>query len=236
MFFYFILALVLSEEKDGIIGTLGEFLPFAPKSKIDGRGILIDYPENKIPLQRFIRFISSFAVTGEETYGLQNVFGYVTPEEGGSDYRVNVTSYGMSGRLSNEDQPSFLFQCELVSQLEPGHGNLELWGKLTNEQGVNLSILLFNESVEFYEEVNLHDQIASAVLYVFFVGVVGGILYFIFSKDKAKETKPVSKKKSVQDYAQIHSSDRSRSPSRSSSPGSKRKDSPSAGKTTAGKK
>lgn len=226
MFFYFILALVLStEEKDGIIGTLGEFLPYAPKSKIDGRGILIDYPSNRIPLNQFIRFISSFAVTGEETFGLQTIFGYVTPEEGGSDYRVNVSSYGLSGRLSNEDQPSFLFQCELVSQLEPGKGNLELWGKLTNEQGVNLSILLYNESVEFYEVVNVRDQVASAILYIFFVGVVAGILYFIFSKDKTKETKPVSKKKAVQDYSQIHS-DRSRS----SSPGSKRNNSPSAGK------
>jgi hypothetical protein len=152
----------------------------------------------------------------------------------------NFTSYGMGGRISNEDQTTFLHMCELDQELEAGKYRVAIWAKVMSENGLNSSVLLFNDTAEFYEVLNLKYQIGSAFLYMFFVGVVGGILYMIFSKDKDKVRRPDRvNKKAVRDYKDIHqpSAAANRAPSpkgrsdspRSGSPGSgegKRKASP----------
>lgn len=197
------------EDVPGIHGSAGEFLPTLPTTSVDGRGLLIDYPDNRIPIKRFFRFVSSFAVHGEATYGLQQVFGQITSAKDPTDFVWNFTSYGIGGRLSNEDQPSFLFLCELDTELEPNSYGLTIWGKVTAETGLNYSVLLYNGTASFYEVVDVKNQVGSFLLYAFFVGVVAGILYIIFSKDKMKTTtqpkKSNNKKKPVLDYAQIHS-------------------------------
>ncbi|OHT17675.1 hypothetical protein TRFO_00976 [Tritrichomonas foetus] len=212
MFLYFILALAFAEEREGVSDLSGNFLPLTPKTQVDGRGLLPDYPDFRISMLRPFRFVSSFAVTGEESYGFVGVFGYATPVGDSGDYRSNITGYGAGGSLTKEDYPTFVHICQFEETLEPGPVNLELWGKLQNNQNQNESILLFNGTVEFYEETDVSRYIGTGFLYLFFVSVVGGIIYIIFSKDKIKESKPVSKKKKgPKDYSQIH--DRSRSPS-----------------------
>ena len=203
------------EDVPGIHGSQGEFLPTLPTTSIDGRGLLVDYPDNRIPIKRFFRFVSSFLVHGDASYGLQQVFGQITSAKDPTDFIWNFTSYGIGGRLSNEDQPSFLHLCELDTELEPSTYGLTVWGKVSAENGLNYSVLLYNGSATFYEVVDVKDQVGSFILYTFFVGVVAGILYVIFSKDKMKTTTPAKKnpKKKVLDYAQIHSSENIRKPS-----------------------
>ena len=224
MFLYFIFALALSEE-NGVSDLSGQFLPLAPKSQIEAKGVLLDYPDYRIPLQSYFRFVSSYSVTGDATFGLATVFGYATPTNG--DHPVNVTAQGIGGRISNEDQTSFLYACHFTEQIDTCQAVLELWAQLTNNEGKNVSVLLFNETVDFYEVINVREQIISTLLYIFFVCVIGGILYFIFSKDKPKESKPPSKKQGTKkkDYADIvkGSSNRSRSPSPGGKKGSQNK-------------
>ncbi|KAH0803197.1 uncharacterized protein GO595_003933 [Histomonas meleagridis] len=134
----------------------------------------------------------------------------------------------LEGRLSNEDQTTFLHLCELDQEMESGNFNLDIYAKVTSEDGVNYSVLLFNETAEFYEVVNIKERLGTVFLYLFFVFVVGYILYVIFTKDKSKvATKPIRKQK-IADYSEIH---RSTSPGRNSSPARKaspvRKASPS---------
>lgn len=226
MFFAFLLSLAMSDEEiAGTHSNSGDFLPLVPTTSVDGRGLLPDYPDLRIPIKRLFRFVSSFQTLDDSTYGLQKAFGQITNVRDSTDFVWNFTSYGIGGRLSNEDQPSFVHLGELDQSLEPNTYGLTIWAKVTGEQGQNFSVLLFNDTVTFYEVVDLKDQVASVVLYVFFVGVVAGILYVIFSKDKVK-VEPSSRKKEL-DYSEIHAqpaggarnpSPRAGSPKRNRSP------------------
>ena len=102
---------------------------------------------------------------------------------------------------------------------------MAIWSKVTAENGMNYSVLLFNETSEFYEVTNWKETIGTVLLYLFFVGVVGGILYVIFSKDKATKTKAPSRKE-VADYSVIHKASRSSSPANRKASPSKRNPSP----------
>ncbi|KAH0788459.1 translocon-associated protein TRAP alpha subunit [Histomonas meleagridis] len=211
------------EEREGVYSPRnGPFLPLAKTEAIYGKSMLPDYPNNKIPIKRFFRVISSFAVNSEEGFGLQEVFGHVTALNDPNDFVWNFTSYGLGGRLSNEDQTTFLHLCELDQEMESGKFNLDIYAKITSEDGLNYSVLLFNETAEFYEVVNIKERLGTVFLYLFFVFVVGYILYVIFTKDKSKvTTKPIRKQK-IADYSEIHRSSspaRKSSPARSSSPG-----------------
>ena len=217
MFVTLLAALAFCEEEvPGIHDPSGVFFPTLPVSLIDGRGLLPDYPDNRIPIKRFFRFVSAFQVHGDATYGLQKVFGQITSLKDQTDFVWNFSSYGIGGRLSNEDQPSFLFLCELDTELEPNSYGLTLWGQVTAETGLNYSVLLYNGTATFYEVVDVKNQVGSVLLYLFFIGVVAGILYIIFSKDKMKTTgdvKKPNKKKVVRDYAEIHAGQPVRRPS-----------------------
>ncbi|KAH0793762.1 hypothetical protein GPJ56_002314 [Histomonas meleagridis] len=218
------------EEQDGVYSHHGSFLPLAKTESIYGRAILPDYPNNRIPIKRFFRVLDSYIVGSGEGFGLQNVFGHVTSLTDPNDFVWNFTSYGLGGRVSNEDQTTFLHLCELDQEMESGKFNLDIYAMVTSENGLNYSVLLFNETAEFYEVTNIKETIGSVVLYLFFVFVVGGILYFIFSKDKDKPVKSSSRKqKVIADYSEIHKSSRSSSPAERKASPSKRKASP-AGK------
>ena len=226
MLFAFLFAFINSEkEKEGVYSPRGSFLPLVKTESLIGKTILPDYPNNRIPIKRFFRAISSFSVHGEEGYGLQEVFGHIASLNDATDFIWNFTSYGLGGRLSNEDQTTFLHLCELDQDMESGKFNLDLYAKVTTENGLNYSVLLFNDTAEFFEVVNIKEQIGTVVLYLFFVGVVGGILYVIFSKNKTKVATKPQRKQKIADYSEIH---RSSSPGRAPSPG--RKASPSSGR------
>ena len=226
MLFTFLFTLTISEEeREGVYSPHGAFLPLINTENLYGKSILPDYPNNRIPIKRFFRVISSFLVNSDEGYGLQKVFGHVTSLNDREDFLWNFTSYGLGGRLSNEDQSTFLHLCELDQEMESGKFNLDIYAKVTTENGLNYSVLLFNESAEFYEVLNLKEQFGTVFLYLFFVGVVGGILYVIFSKDKSKPPTNPQKKHKVADYSEIH---RSSSPARNPSP--VRKSSPAKSK------
>ena len=229
MLFGFLFALAASLSEDGVEAHDGSFLPFVPASVLDAQGLLNEYPDLRIPIQRYFRFISSYKLTGDDTYGLNLIFGYLRSTEEGNDGFINISSFGRGGRISSEDQITFLHMLEPEGMaIEPGLYNLELYALLTwSEQNTNVSTLLFNQTVEFYEVINIHDYVASAILYVFFAGVVGVIIYMIFTKDKVKE-KTVSKKKKggVKDYAELVKNRSSSPGARSSGSGSGRKNSP----------
>ena len=195
------------DDVPGIHDPSGTFLPTLPTSSVDGKGLLTDSPDGRIPIKRFFRFVAAFQVH-EATYGLQKVFGQITSLRDPTDFVWNFSSYGVGGRLSSEDQSSFLFLCELDTELEPNSYGLTVWAQVSAENGMNYSVLLYNGSAAFYEVVDVNYQIGSFVLYTFFVGVVAGILYVIFSKDKVKVATDAKKgsKKKVLDYAEIHSS------------------------------
>lgn len=217
-----ILSLLLSfvYSDPGAYSPEGAFLPLA-KAELQGKALLPDYPNNRIPIKRFFRVIDSYAVDGDENYGLQQVFGHVTSLNDPTNFIWNFTSYGIGGRISKEEQTTFLHLCELDQEMETGDFNLAIWGMVTAETGLNYSVLLFNETATFYEVTNIKETIGTVVLYLFFVGVVGGILYVIFSKDKKKVTKTPSRK-AVADYSDIHKSSRSSSPAnRKQSPSNK---------------
>lgn len=224
MLFSFLLFLIHCEEQPGVYSPNGDFLPLA-KDTLKGKALLSDYPDNKIPIKRFFRIIDSYTVEGDENYGLQEVFGHITKLDDSTNFIWNFTSYGIGGRISKEEQVTFLHLCELDQELESGKFNLAIWSKVTAENGMNYSVLLFNETSEFYEVTNWKETIGTVVLYLFFVGVVGGILYVIFSKDKATKTKAPSRKE-VADYSVIHKASRSSSPANRKASPSKRNPSP----------
>jgi hypothetical protein len=93
---------------------------------------------------------------------------------------------------------------ELDSDLEAGDYVLNVWGKLSTEIRINQSVLLFNGTATFYELSKIGETIGSVVLYGFFVAVLGGILFLIFSKDQVKTTSQPNKKDRVPDYAELH--------------------------------
>jgi len=228
MFLSILFAFVVSEEEGpGTYSSSGSFLPMVNKEMVDGRGLFMEHPNNKIPIKPLTRFVSTYAVKGNEAFGLQKVFGHITSADDCNDFIFNFSTIGLGGRLSNEDVPSFTHYAQLESQFEPGVYGVDVWAKVTDEHGVNRSVLVFNQTVEFYEVTNIKEQFGTAFLYLFFVGVVGGILYMIFSKDTRKATTTTTTKKSaVKDYADIHGVERSPSPStsgsgRSKSPGKK---------------
>lgn len=231
MFLSLFLAFALSEEEEaGIYSPSRDFLPLLAKSRIDGRGYLPDYPNNRIPIKRFFRFVSSYGVPDDATYGLVQVFGYVTTTDNHENFLWNFTSYGVGGRLSNEDQYTFAHLCDFDAEFEPGTYQLNVFAQVSDKQGTNFSLVLFNETAEFYEVLNLKDQVGTAVLYVTAVGVLGSILYVIFNKDNTKPTSS-KKKAKARDYSELHDVDvknplpRQQSPNRSGSP-SKRNKSP----------
>lgn len=221
MLFPLLLSLSLSEaEQLGVHSPSGSFLPLA-KADLHGRALLADYPDNKIPIKRFFRVIDSYAVDSEDNYGLQQVFGHVTAIDDPTNFVMNFSSYGIGGRISGEEQPTFVHLCELESGMDSGRFNLAIWGMVTAETGANYSVLLLNETATFYEVTDLKETVGTVVLYLFFVGVVGGIVFIIFSKDKAK-VKKAPARKAVADYADIHKSSRSSSPAqRKPSPSNK---------------
>lgn len=224
MFLSVLLALVLCEEEvEGVYSPSRDFLPYLPKSQVDGRGYLPDYPSKRIPIKRFFRFVSSYAVPDDLTFGLQQVFGWVTTLDNHENFLWNFTSYGVGGRLSNEDQYTFAHLCDFDAEFEPGTYQLNVFAQISDKQGTNYSIILFNETAEFYEVLNLKDQVGTAVLYMTAVGVLGSILYIIFNKDSTKPTSS-KKKPKARDYADMHDVDvsaplpRKQSPNRSGSP------------------
>jgi len=206
MIFALLCLLALADEEvAGIHSPHGAFLPLVPKEVLDGRGLLLDYPDFRIPIKRLFRFVSSFAVTGKATFGLQKVFGQIIELNDATSFVMNFSSFGVGGRLSSEDQTTFVNLCELSGDLDPNSYRLNIWAKVTGENGQNSSVLLFNETADFYEVIDIKDQIGSAVLYIFFVGVVGGILYWIYiRKDKPTNPDQPVRKQRVRDYSEIH--------------------------------
>ena len=193
---------VAEEEGPGIHGTTGEFLPLLPTDKVNGVALLPDYPGKKIPIQRLFRVVSAYDVKDESAYGLIKVFGQIANVKDEKDFVTNFTSYGVGGRLSNEEQTTFMHFCELDGQIDPQNYRLTVWAEVSANNGLNYSVLLFNEEVNFYEVVDVKNQIGAVVLYAFFIGVVAYILYIIFAKKK--ETQPATKttsKKQVKSYA-----------------------------------
>ena len=230
MLFALILSFIFCEEEQaGVYSPSGSFLPLAKTESVMGKALLPDYPNNRIPIKRFFRLINSYTVGSDESFGLQKVFGHITSLTDPTDFIWNFTSYGLGGRISNEDQTTFLHLCELDQEMESGKFNLDIYAKVTSENGQNYSVLLFNETAEFYEVANIKETVGTVILYLFFVGVVGGILYVIFSKDKTKAKNNSSRKQRVADYSEIHKSSRSSSPADRKASPSKRKSSP-AGK------
>jgi hypothetical protein len=208
-------ALVLSDdEPPGTYINENVFLPLAPEELLIGRGLLLDFPDSRIPIQRFFRFVSSFMAFGNATFGLQEVFGQLVDPKDDKNFIWNFSSHGFGGRISVEDQPTFMHLCELDMELEAGNYNLCMWAKVTDENRFNQSVLLYNQSTNFYEVSNITDTVGSVVLYVFFIAVLGGILFLIFSKDQVKPTSQPNKK-TVLDYADIHKApvEKTRSPS-----------------------
>lgn len=218
MMFSLLLSLILCDDSAGIHTRSGDFLPLA-KDTLRGRALLADYPGNRIPIKRFFRVTDSYTVDGDETYGLQEVFGHITRPGAPTDFVFNFTSFGLGGLISADEQPTFLHLCELDQSLEAGRFDLALWAKVTSSTGLNYSVLLLNETAEFYEVTNWKETVGAAFLYLFFVGVVGGIVFVIFSKDRTAKTKKPARKE-VADYSAIHRASRSSSPAaRSASPG-----------------
>jgi len=221
MFLSFLLALSIAEEEGlGTYSSSGSFLPMVNKEVIDGRGLFLENPNNRIPIKPLTRFVSTFVVHGNEAFGLQKVFGHITSADDSNDFVFNFSTIGLGGRLSNEDVPTFTHYAQLESQFEPGVYGVDVWAKVTDEHGVNRSVLVYNQTVEFYEVTNIKEQFGTAFLYLFFVGVVGGILYMIFSKDtRTTATSQKPKKTQVRDYADVHGVERTPSPSPSGSSG-----------------
>ena len=222
MLVYLFLVQSFSEEEIlGTYSTHGSFLPLVSKEIIDGRGLFLDNINNRIPIRPLTRFVSTYLLLNNEAYGLQKIFGHITSIQDSNDFIFNFTTVGLGGRLSNEDISSFTHYAQLESQFEPGIYGVDVFAKVTDEHGQNHSVLLFNHSIEFYEITNLKEQFGTAFLYLFFVGVIGGILYIIFSKDnKINSIQNKNKKNKPRDYADVHNVERTSSPNtRSKSPG-----------------
>ena len=225
MFFGLLLALARSESEEGTYSISGNYLPLLSSSEIQAKGFLTDYPENRIPIQRLFRIVSTYNVLSDNAYALQKVFGQISHIEDAFNYVYNFSSYGMITRLTNEEISTVLNLADIEQEIDPGHYNMAIWGKIMDETGANHSLLLLNTTVEFYEVIDFKYRIGSAILYLFFVGVVAFILYFIFFK-KAPTIKKTQKvaKSNVRDYADIikagdaPSTKRNPSPKRGASP------------------
>jgi hypothetical protein len=208
------LALVACDDLEpGIYASDNVFLPLVPGDLIDARGLLLDFPGARIPIQRLIRFVSAFSVTGNATFALLDVFGQVIDPKDAKNFIYNFTSFGAGLGLSVEEHPTCMHLLELDSDLEAGEYVINVWGKLSNEKRLNQSVLLFNGTATFYELSKIGETIGSVVLYGFFVAVLGGILFLIFSKDQVRTTSQPSKKDRVPDYAELH-----KAPVRTASP------------------
>ena len=208
------LARARSEEILGTYDLAQQFLPGVPKDLIDARGMFIDYKNNRIPLKPLVRFVDTFKTTSEEIYAVQEVFGHITSENDATDFVYNFSGRGLGGRLSNEESIS-LTHYLFFDSVDPGKYGFDVFAKLADPSGKNVSVLLYNQTVELYEVTDLKESFGTAFLYLFFVGVMGGILYLIFSKDKRTalaETQDKKKKKVAKEYADIHKVDRSSSP------------------------
>jgi hypothetical protein len=200
-----LLALVACDDLEkGIQGPDNVFMPLVSADVIDARGLFLDFPAARVPVQRFVRFVSAFAVQGNASFALLDVFGQIIDQKDPTNFIFNFSSYGANRGLSVEEQPTCMHLLELDTDLEAGDYVVNVWAKLSAlEIRLNQSALLYNGTVTFYELSKIGDTIASAVLYGFFVAVLGGILFLIFSKDQVKTTSQPSKKERVLDYADI---------------------------------
>jgi len=229
--FAFLFSTVVSEEEPILEGTYSkaqQFLPLLPPGKVNAKLLLLDYPDNRVPIKRFMRASAAFTSLDKSSYVFQELIGHIVDPKDETHYVWNMSTYGTSGRVSNEDTITHMHYCQLDQDMIPGTYKVDFYASLLDENSVNHSVLLYNGTLTFYETIDYKFQVGAVLLYVFFASLLLGIVFLIFSKDKAKTPKPVDgKKKIVKDYNEIHQVPRSDSPSsgRGASPG--RKASPS---------
>lgn len=152
------------------------------------------------------------------------MFGQILNPSDPNDFVSNFSCIGLGGRVSQDEQTTFLHFVEIEAGLEPGSYPVLIWAKVSTENSGNQSILVFNESVDFLEVRDIKTTISVFLIYSFFVGIVATILFLIFTKDKSKSPTQQSSKK-VKDYSDIHKDKPvivtfQRKKKRSSSPGS----------------
>ena len=225
--FFLLFRSALSEENlitDGTYSRDGRFLPLIESGKVNAKLLLIDYPEKRIPIKRFMRVSAAFTSLSKDVYAFQELIGHIIDPADDQHFVWNMTSFGTSGRVSQEDTITHMHYAQLDSDMIPGSYKVDFYASLLDENNQNHSILLFNDTLTFYETIDYKYQIGSVVLYLLFAAILLGIVYFIFSKDQSKKTKmPQSKKSNIKDYSEIHNVSRSESPSsgsgRGSSPG-----------------
>lgn len=194
MFFLLLRVIASEDELRGTYSSRGKFLPLVPESSVEAKGLFVEYPDLKIPYKPLLRFVSTFKVNNYDVYGLHKVFGHITSPTDSTDFIFNFTSYGVGGRISNEAVTSYAHYLQFQG-FEPGTYGLDVFAKVVGQDGENKSILLFNDTVTFYEVTNYYETIGIVLLYVFFVLLLGFILYRIFTKDARRMLGAPSKAK-----------------------------------------
>ena len=211
---FFLLHSILCEEEiisEGTYGKSQNWLPLIEPNRVHARLVLFDYPDKRVPIKRFMRTSIGFTSL-KENYVFQELIGHVIDPKDQTHYIWNLTSFGTTGRVSTEDTITHMHYCQLDTDMIPGTYFVDFYAQLLDENNINHSILVFNDSLTFYSVIDYKYQIGSVVLYGFFASLLLFIVYFIFSKDKVKKpTTTRSTKPKVRDYSEIHS--RSASPS-----------------------
>lgn len=240
----FSLCFALARADEEVLGTYsytGEFLPAIPKTSIDGRAVFIDYENNRVPTSNnFARFTATFKTLRAEPYQLREIIGHIYDPKT-HDQVSNFSVYITPGPLKSEDEVTHnCFLRTSRGDFETGKFIVDIYALLSDETGQNCSLLIFNDSCEFYEVTDYMETAITLLIYVSFIAVVGAILYVIFTKQNISGVVSANKdkkkpKKQVRDYADVHNvSDRSSSPGTGSGKGG-RKNSPGSRSSGSGK-
>ena len=209
--FFFLLQSSHSEEvsNEGTYGKALNWLPLIEPNHVNAFLVLIDYSNNHVPIKRFMRVSIGFNSL-KENYVFQELIGHIIDPKDQTHYVWNMTSFGTTGRISPEDTITHMHYCQLDLEMIPGTYFVDFYAQLLDDNNMNHSILVFNDSLTFYEVIDYKYQIGSIILYIFFALLLIGIVYLIFSKDQRKKpSNSISTRPKVRDYSDIHSRSRS---------------------------